>query len=174
MNSSNPILQTIDLGSFSSVWYWLILAVIWSSASHYVLGVPYDLINRARRHGGQAEIDLHDLVRINVNRIMHITGTAGLVLIGFVAFALTSLAVLGFWYGSQMGQAVFMVALPLTFVGALSAATGRMIQATQPEGDALYSILQRHRLWTQIIGMISIFVTGMYGMYQNLLAARFL
>ncbi|NBT33335.1 MAG: component of SufBCD complex, partial [Rhodobacteraceae bacterium] len=28
--------------------------------------------------------------------------------------------------------------------------------------------LHRHRVYTQFIGMASIFVTAMYGMYQNL------
>ncbi len=47
-------------GSFSNLWYWIALAVMWSSTSHWVLGVPYDMIQRARREGGQAEADLED------------------------------------------------------------------------------------------------------------------
>ena len=48
---------------------WIALAVVWSSASHWVLGVPFDMVMRARRVGGQAEADLEDIARINVSRI---------------------------------------------------------------------------------------------------------
>ena len=43
---------------------WIVLAVAWSSASHWVLGVPFDMVMRARRQGGQAAADLEDLARI--------------------------------------------------------------------------------------------------------------
>ncbi len=172
MDWSQALFQLIDVSSFSSLWYWIMLAVVWSSVSHWVLGVPYDLIARAKRHGGQAETDLVDLVRINVNRMLGIAQSAGLILIAFVSFALTSLAVLGFWYGVELAQAVFLLALPLSVVGAVSLSTSRLIRATEPLGEALYAVLNRHRLWTQIIGMIAIFVTAMYGMYQNLDAVR--
>ncbi len=172
MDWSQALFQLIDIASFSSLWYWIMLAVVWSSVSHWVLGVPYDLIARAKRHGGQAEQDMMDLVRINVNRMLGIARTAGIILIAFVSFALTSLAVLGFWYRVELAQAIFLIAFPLSIVGAVSLSTSRLIHAADPEGDALFAALNRHRLWTQIIGMIAIFVTAMYGMYQNLDAVR--
>ena len=46
------------------------MAVIWSTASHWVLGVPYDMVYRARREQGQALDDLETLVRINVDRML--------------------------------------------------------------------------------------------------------
>ena len=50
-------LEVIDLRSFSNLWYWIALAVLWSSISHWVLGVPHDMIHRARREGGQVLAD---------------------------------------------------------------------------------------------------------------------
>ena len=47
------IFEVIDMRSFSNLWYWIMLAVIWSSTSHWVLGVPHDMFIRARRQGGQ-------------------------------------------------------------------------------------------------------------------------
>ena len=63
------IFEVIDMRSFSNLWYWIALAVVWSTTSHWVLGVPYDMILRARRKGGQAMTDLEDIVRVNVNRL---------------------------------------------------------------------------------------------------------
>ncbi|MGJ8597444.1 MAG: hypothetical protein ACSHW3_16395, partial [Sulfitobacter sp.] len=59
------LFELIDMRSFSNLWFWIVLAVVWSTTSHYGLGVPYDMVLRAKRHGGQTEIDLEDLVRIN-------------------------------------------------------------------------------------------------------------
>ena len=172
MDWSKALFQVIDLRSFSSVWYWIVLAVTWSSVSHWVLGVPFDLISRARRHGGQDYADFVDLVRINTRRLLVIAQSAGLIIIAFTCFLLTSLAVLGFWYGFELAQAIFMLALPLSAVGAVSLATARKIVDLQPEGDDLFNTLFRHRIWTQVIGMVAIFVTAMYGMYQNLDVVR--
>jgi hypothetical protein len=59
------VFELIDMRSFSNLWYWIALAVVWSTASHWVLGVPFDLITRARRKGGVVEQDLKTLLRIN-------------------------------------------------------------------------------------------------------------
>ncbi|WP_386681665.1 component of SufBCD complex [Loktanella sp. R86503] len=172
MDWRNILFQVIDLRSFSSVWYWIMLAVLWSSVSYFVLGVPFDLITKARRHGGQHQEDMVDLVRINVNRLLGIAQTAGLILTAFVFFALTMLVLLAFVYDVEMAQAIFLVALPLSIVGAVSLASARKIRAADPEPEQLYAMLMRHRLWTQIIGMCAIFVTAMFGMIQMMASVR--
>lgn len=167
-------MHVIDLGSFSSLWYWISVAVVWSTVSHWVLGIPYDLIQRAKRHGGQAEADLNDLVRINVNRQLNVAAVAGIWLIGILFFMLSMLGALGFIYRIEVAQAIFLIVFPMSFVGALSVSTSRLIAATHPEGEALFVVLHRHRLWTQIIGMVAIFITGLYGMFHNLAVVRVL
>lgn len=168
MNWTTTLFEVIDMRSFSNLWFWIALAVVWSTVSHWVLGVPFDMIQKARKIGGQAEIDLHDLVRINVNRLLYIGQVSGLVLLASLAFLLTSLGILAFAYDVEFAQAVFMLAFPLTLVGAMSLSTSQVIAREQPHGEALYARLSKHRVITQLIGMISIFVTAMYGMYQNL------
>lgn len=167
-------MQVIDLRSFSSVWYWMAVAVVWSSVSHFVLGVPYDLIQRARKKGGQAQQDFEDIVRVNVNRISHITDTAGLFLIGLVTFVQTVLIVLAFFYWIEMAQAILLIAFPLCIVGAVSINTAAKIEAAQPVGEDLYSMMFRHRMITQAVGMVAIFFTAMFGMYENLNVVRHL
>jgi hypothetical protein len=168
VNWTQTVFEVIDMRSFSNLWFWIALAVVWSSASHWVLGVPFDLIQRAAKSGAQAQTDVEDMVRINVNRLLHIGRVSGMWLLGFVCFILTALAVLGFWYGIEFGQAVFLIAFPMSILGALSLSTARLIEAEAPTGPALHKRLVRHRIWTQFLGMVSIFVTAMWGMYQNL------
>lgn len=160
------VFELIDMRSFSNLWYWIALAVMWSTSSHFVLGVPWDLVQRARRQGGEAEADLHDMVRVNVNRILYISDQAGLWLIAITFFTLTSLAIIGFGYGSEFSQAVFLLAAPMSLVFALAVRCARGIRLA--DGAGLYQRMHRHRFVTQVIGMLSIFVTALWGMYQNL------
>ena len=160
------VFELIDMRSFSNLWYWIALAVLWSTSSHYVLGVPYDMVTRARRHGGEAEEDLRDMVRVNVNRLLYIASAAGLWLVGIACFGLTVLAILGFVYWVEFAQALFLLALPMSLVFALSIRTARIIRAA--DGAGLYDKLRRHRVMVQAIGMMSIFVTAFWGMWQNM------
>ncbi len=162
------VFEVLDLRSFSNLWYWLALAVVWSSASHFILGVPFDMLIRARRRGGQAERDFEDMVRINVNRITFIDGVAGMWVMGLLAFLLTMLATLGFYYWIEFAQAVFLIAAPLSIVGAMSVRAAHMISQDPKTGEALRKQLVRHRFWIQVLGMVSIFITSMWGMYQNM------
>jgi len=162
------LFEVIDLRSFSNMWYWLAVAALWSSASHWVIGVPFDMIARARREGGGTLADLEALVRINTTRTMGIARTAGLLLVGSVCFLITTLILLGFWYRIEFAQAVLFLLVPLAILGLLTLRTSRMIVAGENYGPALCRRLTRHRFATQVLGMFSIFVTAMFGMYQNL------
>lgn len=167
MDWTKLIFDLIDFRSFSNLWYWIALAVTWSSASHWVLGIPYDMVLRARRSGGQAEADLEAITRVNVARILYIVREAGAILVAMLAFALTTLALLGFVYRVEFCQAVFLIAAPLSVVGAISVANARRIEAGAERGEALRRRLSLHRVMVQVIGMVSIFVTAFWGMLQN-------
>lgn len=168
MDWYSSVFEVIDMRSFSNLWYWIGLAVIWSTASHWVLGVPFDMIQRARRQGGQAELDLQDMVRIMCNRMLYIGQVSGLWLLALGSAFVSALFVLGFWYRIEFAQALFLFVFPLSLVGLISLSTARLIESEGATGDLLFKRLMRHRLYTQIIGMISVFVTAMWGMYQNL------
>lgn len=161
------IFELIDMRSFSNLWYWIALAVMWSTASHWVLGVPFDMVAHARKNGGQAQYDLEELVRINTARLLYIGRISGLWMIGFACFLLSGLVVLGFFYDVEFAQAVFLLFFPMCIVGLLSLATSRRIVEQGLSGEALQKRLMRHRLYIQMIGVLSIFVTAMWGMYQN-------
>ena len=144
------------------------MAVLWSSTSHWVVGVPYDTIQRAKRHGGTHLDDLETLVRINVNRLLYIASTAGLWLVGLAAAFVSGLIVLGFVYNIEFAQAVACLLVPMCLVGALTIRTAKRIEAGENSGAALFKRLSRHRLTTQFIGMVAIFLTSMWGMWQNM------
>lgn len=162
------VFDLIDLRSFSNLWFWIALAVLWSTTSHWVLGVPFDMVARARKYGGDAAQDLQDLVAINTRRMLFIARVSGLWLIALMTFMITALVILGFVYRVEFAQAVFLLLAPLAIVGALSLATAQRISETQMQGDDLYRCLTRHRMIVQAIGMVSIFITSLWGMWQNM------
>lgn len=161
-------LEVIDLRSFSNLWYWIALAVLWSSVSHWVLGVPHDMIHRARREGGQVLADVEDLVRINVNRLLHLVDSGALLLVGLLGFWLSTLAVLAFYYGIEFAQALFLLIAPLVIVLWTSVIECRRIAAGANQGEVLLRRLIVHRRVLQVIGMLSITVTALYGTWLNL------
>lgn len=161
------IFDLIDMRSFSNLWFWIALAVLWSTASHWVLGVPFDMVVRARRHEGQAQVDLEDLVRINTGRMLYIAQVAGIWLLGFAFFVNTSLFVLGFFYWVEFSQAVFLLFFPMCLVWIMSLNTARLITDADLAGEDLRKRLTRHRFYVQLVGVVSIFVTAMFGMYMN-------
>jgi hypothetical protein len=108
------------------------------------------------------------MVRINTNRILHIGHVSGLWLLAFGCAMLTTLVMLGFWYDVEFAQALFLLAFPLSLIALLSFRTATKIKVGGAKGDALQRTLTRHRIITQVIGMLSVFVTAMWGMYQNL------
>lgn len=173
MSLTDLIVSLIDFRSFSSLWYWIALAVTWSTASHWVLGVPYDMVLRARRHGGESLTDLRAILRVNINRILFIATEAGVIMVAFAAFALSSLLVLGLSYRVEFCQALFLLLAPMVVVGLLSIRTARRLRTGEPDDAAVFHILHWHRVQVQIVGVISIFVTAMWGMMQNFTISPF-
>ncbi len=168
MDLYTGVLEVIDMRSFTSIWYWIVIAVVWSTTSHWILGVPYDMVTRAKKNEGQAQQDLEQLITINCNRVLNIMNVAGAWVVGFSTFFITVLAVLGFWYDIEISQAVFLIVAPLSLVAMQSVGAARRLRTTAPTGIDLRRKLMRQRLFHQLIGMISIFVTAFWGMWHNL------
>ncbi len=168
MDWYTSIFELIDMRSFSNLWFWIVLAVAWSSASHWVMGIPYDLVVRARRVGGQVEVDLLDIVRINTNRILYIVDVSGALLLAVMSFVFTGLAMLGFYYAVEFAQALFLLLFPMTLVMGVNILHARQLRRQELTLERVTRTLHRCRLYTQIIGMFAILVTSFWGMYQNI------
>jgi hypothetical protein len=163
----DTVFEIIDMRSFSNLWFWIVLAVMWSSTSYWVLGVPYDMIQQARREGGETQQDLEDLVRINTSRLLMMVDRSGVIGVALLCFWGTGVALLAFYYNVEFAQALFLLLAPLTLVVWQSIRASRRIAAGGMDAEALHRALIRHRRVTQVIGMLSICVTALYGTWQN-------
>ena len=84
------------------------------------------------------------------------------------SFLLTGLVLTGFVYGIEFCQALSLVMVPMLIIFALSVWNAK--RATAVSGEALRKILKSHRLIIQLLGMVSILISSMWGMYVNITA----
>lgn len=171
MDLKTLLFEAINLRSFSNIWYWLVVAALWSIASNRIIGVPWDMVISARRQGGQALLDAEGLAHIHARRWIQTGGRSGLMILGLTAGLLSALAVWGFIHGIEFAQGLFLLLAPLTLVGLLSFRTASAIASEDIHGEALFRRLNRHRMVVQGIALLAIFVTAMWGMYHNMLTS---
>ncbi|WP_323036800.1 component of SufBCD complex [Pararhodobacter sp.] len=168
MDFYSTVFSTIDLRSFSNIWFWIAIAIGWSNMTHFIIGVPFDMVQRARRRGGQAMADLELMAHLQARRRMQIMSSAGVWLVGFWAAVLTGLGVLGFGYGAELAQAVTMLMVPMTIAALLGMGLAAKLARNPLTGKALTRKLVLHRVLIQAIGLLAILITTMYGTVYNL------
>lgn len=164
------ILRTIDLRSFSSVWFWLIAIGMWPALNRKVLGAPVDLVLHVQRHpeDGQAARDLFALVRMASGRIIH--GMRSVAMVAGVAFAASGIVTLAL-FGSELAQAAFCILAPLAVVRLMSLRLALGLSGAELGADALCRRLLWHRMAVQLLGFACLFLTALFGLYRNLTMA---
>jgi hypothetical protein len=168
MFGSDGLLSLIDTHSFSNMWFWIGLAVLWSNLTHHLLGVPFDMVQRARKSGGQAMTDLEELTAIQLRRRLHLMQRGGVWIVGIWAAFLTVLVVLAVQYRLEVAQAFAFLLIPATLAMVLSALFALKLERLSPKGEDLCRRLTWHRVLLQAVGLGAIFVTAIYGMLFNL------
>lgn len=158
------ILSLINMRSFSSLWYWVVVAVYWSAVSRSVLGAPHDLILRARKGDAQSLEDMHALVDITVRRKLRFTRRAGHWSLAFNTALMTVIVILAVRYGLELAQALLLLFVPMIIVRLLALRLAFRIERANLRGPNLCRALLTYRLWVQAIGIVAIFVTSIWGM----------
>ena len=170
---TDAITRMIELNTFASIWYWLAVIVTWSIASNWLIGVPFDMLFRARKYGAAQMADIEVLVDVNIRRIVEINRIFGAFITALLAFILSALAMMGFYYGWEFAQGMFILGAPLSIIVMINMRLAHQLVATPLTGRDLIRRLFIIRLWTQIVAMVTMFFTAMYGMYYMLAAQVF-
>ncbi len=169
MSWYQTLFDLIDMRSFSNLWYWLGLAVFWTRLGHSALGVPADMIRRAARGDDPLALpEVEAIAAAHARRLLGLAGQSGVVLAACLSFLFSTLLLLATAYRVEFAQAVLCFLVPALIVFLLALRTARLVAAGEGQGEALLLRLHRHRSMVQAIGMVSIFLTGLFGMYQNL------
>lgn len=168
MFASDGLLSLIDTHSFSNLWFWIGLAVMWSNLAHHILGVPFDMVQRARKNGGQPMTDLEEMTAIQLRRRLGLMRAGGVWIVGVWAAILTVLLVMAVQHQLELAQALSLLLVPATLAMAISMRFALKLERMMPKGEDLCRQLTWHRVVIQAVGLAAIFVTAVYGMLHNL------
>ncbi|WP_333712913.1 hypothetical protein [Yoonia sp.] len=173
MDWTEVIARIITLDTFSNVWYWAAVVVSWAVACHWLIGVPFDMLVRARRGKGREMADLEAMVDINVRRIIWFQDIGGAGFAALAAFFLAGTGLLAIGYRFELAIGVLILALPLFVVVLVNLRLALALHANPLKGQELVARLFRVRLWTQGIAAISLFATSALGMAYAIDTMRF-
>ncbi|MDO5633021.1 MAG: hypothetical protein Q4G22_14475 [Paracoccus sp. (in: a-proteobacteria)] len=174
------LLDLLGSRSFASIWFWLVLVTAWTVSGRAVLGVPLDVLTRARREpDGPAGMLLLDWLSLTLPR-WQIAPRDGVWLLGAGCFGLTVLAVLGFGYGREMAQALSLLLVPFALLllmrlrlawrlmPLLDAAQRGEITPEAAAADAMRQIT-RHRRWVFVLSVLAVAMTAAWGTLYRLM-----
>lgn len=146
--------QTLAAASFQSPWYWVLHVVVWTLACYRTLGVPHDMLLRARRAPEVADrVDL--LAHLTVARVTGIHDSMGALIAGGTGFVLATLVSLGFLAGLEPAQAAVALVLPLAIISYSKLRLALAIKRQGIHGPDLVLVLARRRVWHQIIAVVA-------------------
>nr|WP_154336529.1 hypothetical protein [Paracoccus sp. S-4012] len=177
------MLRFLDTRSFPSLWYWLALCAVWAITTRSVLGVPVEVVIRARQTAGEAErpegLLLLDWLSLTLPR-WRIGRGEGAVLVGVTAFVLVALGVLGFGYGLETAQALVLLFTPLGLLllmrlrlaHRLAAVMGAAESGGLPAAEAAAQaarLMTRHRRIVAALSIMAVAIAAAWGTLWNLM-----
>ena len=160
--------EVIGSRSFASIWYWIVYALMWTRATHWTLGVPYEDARNAIVLGGRHMVDFETQMEINMRKRVALYRAHPAILVALAAFLLATVFMLGFWFRIQFMQATFLLIFPLTIVSLLSVRLAVRLSERQLGGEELYRAYVWHRRAKQVIGGVAIFFAAFWGVSQTL------
>lgn len=131
-------------------------AVVWILCTHRTLGVPYDMLLRARRLP-EVALKVEKIAYLYSERVeglYHALGTVAALLTGFL---LAGLFAIGFLSGVELAQAAFLILFPLAVLSYSTISTALKIVQRGFQGDMLVQILARRHFWHQMVAVCALF-----------------
>ena len=166
----NSLRELMHLVSFWTIWFWVTHAVAWSLASHFTLGVPYDMVvqaNREKDDEGPWSRHCEALILAQVYRFMTYYRRAGVLLAGVSAFILAALLTIAIQVDLELAWAAFSIMGPLTLIYIFSIRAAARMEAQELRGQPLRDALRRQRFWNQIIGLLGIVMAVALAIWQT-------
>jgi hypothetical protein len=146
------LLRIIASAGFDSLWYWVLHVVVWTLVCYRTLGVPHDMLLRARHDPAVAE-RIALLAGLSAERIAGIHDLAGTAVAALAGFVLAALAALGFLTGLEGAQAAFVLLLPLAAITYSKLRLAVFLRGRKTPILHLVVMLSRRRFWHQTIAV---------------------
>lgn len=148
------MLRLIASAGFDSLWYWVLQVVVWTLVCSRTLGVPHDMLIRARHDPVVAE-RVARLAALASERAAGINDLAGPPLAAAAGFVLAALAALGFLNGLEGAQAAFVLLAPLACIAYSKLRLALFLRGRALSNPTLVLILTRRRFWHQTIAVLA-------------------
>ena len=164
--------EAISLRSFSSLWYWVAVAVFWIAATGRVLGISFASVNRARG-GGLALMQLETMTQIAVQIWVAGWQKWQVLWVALSAATLVGLSLLAFSYGIELAQALWFLVFPYLMIMALQLRLALRILGDDVGDKALITMMYRFRIKVQLIGFTIISLTLAFAFFHLLIHGYF-
>lgn len=179
MPQFDSLIGFLDSRSFGTVWYWLLVIGLWSFTGRAVIGVPVEILGRARTALSQgqpeAPVVLHllDWLSLVLPR-WRLGGREGAVLLGLAGFGLTSLAIMGIGYDLELALASLLLLFPMAILFWMRVLLARRLipllsaaeQGARPVPEAAAEAIRRmvvHRRLVTLLSMLAVALTAIWG-----------
>jgi hypothetical protein len=159
------LVRLLNSDSFDSFWYWSIIAVTWSRATHFLLGAGMHDVRDALRNGGGDMDDLEMLIHINARKLTSAVDRYGVWLSGLVMFFIAAIATLGFRFDIELMQACTLLFVGLLCGFLVSLRFAQRVVEQKLRGKLLCKAFNKFRTIKQFVGMTTIFITSFYAAY---------
>jgi hypothetical protein len=159
------LVRLLNSDSFDSFWYWSIIAVTWSRATHFLLGAGMHDVRDALRNGGGDMDDLEMLIHINARKFTNAVERYGVVLSAIVMFFIATIATLGFKFEIELMQACTLLFVGLLCGSLVSLRFAQRVVDQKLRGKALCKAFNKYRTIKQFVGMGFIFLTSFYAAF---------
>ncbi|RNF34208.1 hypothetical protein [Paracoccus methylarcula] len=184
MPQIDGIISFLDSRSFGTIWYWLVVIGMWSVSGRNIIGVPVEIVIRARRAmsrdemDGSALVSLLDWLSLTLPR-WQLGRREGAIFLGVTVFLVTSLAGLGFGHDLEMAQALTLLLLPFLILFWMRVRLAyRLTPLLQnEEADQQLETIAReairrmiwHRRLVTLLSILAVAITALWGVLWSLM-----
>lgn len=159
----------MNFSSFWTLWFWIAHVIAWSMASHFTLGVPFDIVQEADREAGEDGPWVHAaeaMIHAQAFRFASYGRRFGPLMTGVSAFIISVCITLSILADLELARALLTFFVPLTLVYIVTMRFARRVEADGLTGAALRKKLRMQRLVNQLIGLLAIAMAVMFAIYQ--------
>ena len=154
------ISEFLDFSTFFSIWYWVFLALAWSSRTHWTLGAPFDSVVRAEKRGGRWEDDLDAIVHAMAARFAMFMQHGGPWVVGIAMFLLAGLVTACVVTQNEMVRGITAFAVPMMIAEFGDIRLALRIERTGLRGYDLRRALVWRRFLNQVTGLFSLILAA--------------
>lgn len=160
------MIETFAAASFQSIWYWVLHLLVWTLACYRTLGVPLDMLHRARATPEIAR-RVDTLARLAAARIGGVYDLLGVPLAAVAGFVLAALSVIAFALRIEVVQAALLLLLPLAVIGYSKLRLALAVRRRGLCGAELVLALARRRVWHQFIAILAMIVALAFALVRH-------